>query len=137
MPESGGNGKDLGGGIRRRKQEVSSQIVQIEGGSQILELVEKLGSMGKVVEKLTAAVDKLDPKTIRGQRSLPALCRSLADIFFKCQAVNLKLAREQQVEEMPMNLLGLEDEDVLAIASDIKNRRAARAAAIEDEETDA
>ena len=126
MPDSPGNGRDMGGGVLKRKREVSSQILQIEGGSQLLELYDQLGSMPAVVEKLTEAIEALNPKTARGQRSLPALCRPLADIFFKCQAVNLKLAREQQVEEVPMNLLGLEDEDVLAIAEDVRRRMAAR-----------
>lgn len=127
MPEPGPNGAgpDLGGGIRRRTQEVSQQVLQIEGGSELLRLFDKLGSMAAVVEKLTGAIKDLDATSARGQRSLPALCRPLADIFFKCQAVNMKLLREQQVEEVPMDVLGLSDEDVLAIAQEITSRKEA------------
>ena len=91
-----------------------------------MELLEKLGSMEAVIEVLTATIGKIKPESARGQRSLPALCRALTDIFFKCQAVNMKLAREQQVEEVPINLLGLHDEDVLEIAEVIKARQVAR-----------
>lgn len=127
MPESSRNGKALGGGVKRRVQEASTQIVQIEGGSQLLELLDKLGSMDKVIQKLTTTIEKVEPKSARGQRSLPGLCRALTDIFFKCQAVNMKLAREQQVEEVPMNPLNLHDQDILEIAQVIKARQMADA----------